>query len=103
MPSTRYRDVVDLVAIVTGAPIAADAQRTALTSEFERRGLSLPGAFDIPDRGLWRPGYAAEARKSLLTNATTLDDALAAIRPFIDPILDRRANGTWNPERQLWR
>ena len=33
VPSTRYRDLVDLVAIVSGAVIEADAQKRALRSE----------------------------------------------------------------------
>lgn len=61
MPSTRYRDLVDLVSIVTGASVPATDQITALVSEFDRRQLTLPAAFDVPDRRLWEPGYAAEA------------------------------------------
>ena len=38
-PSTRYRDLVDLVAIVTAASVPADRQLKALRSEFERRTL----------------------------------------------------------------
>ena len=38
-PSTRYRDLVDLVAIVLAAPAAAEPQLTALRSEAHRRGL----------------------------------------------------------------
>ena len=63
MPSTRYRD---LVSIVTGASVPAADQITALVSEFDRRQLKLPAAFDVPDRRLWEPGYAAQARRSLL-------------------------------------
>lgn len=65
-PAMRYRDLVDLVAIVGGASAPAEAQGDALRSEFERRGLALPESFDVPDRSLWEPGYAAEARRSLL-------------------------------------
>jgi hypothetical protein len=50
MPSTRYRDLVDLVSIVTVASVQAAGQLTALVSEFERRRLTLPTAFDVPDR-----------------------------------------------------
>jgi hypothetical protein len=59
MPSTRYRDLVDLVSIVTGASVPAADQITALVSEFDRRQLDLPAAFDVPDRsatGYWDPG-----------------------------------------------
>ena len=60
-PSTRFRDLVDLVAIVIAASIDAAAQMKALASEAERRGLTLPDRFAVPDRDLWESGYAAEA------------------------------------------
>lgn len=102
LPSTRYRDLVDLVAIVTAARIEAGPQRRALDSEVERRGLILPRHFDAPDRMLWGPGYAAEAGRSLLPVAHTLDAALAIVRPFVDPLLDRSATGAWNPDLAVW-
>ncbi len=101
-PSTRYRDLVDLVAIVNGASVLADAQAVALRSEFDRRGLNLPTHFDVPDRGLWERGYAAEARRSLLEMAATLDDALSVVNSFIDPLLDGTAKGAWRKEIGCW-
>ncbi len=86
-PSTRFRDLVDLVAIVSGGQVDADGQTEALRSEFDRRNVVLPESFDVPDRALWEHGYATEARRSLLGNARTLDGALAVVRPFLDPLL----------------
>jgi hypothetical protein len=102
VPSTRYRDVVDLVSIVTGASVSAGEQRAALESEFRRRGLTLPQSFDVPDRSLWEPGYAAEARRSLLIVGRTLDEALAIVHPFLDPLLDGTAAGSWSREVGAW-
>jgi hypothetical protein len=101
-PSTRYKDLVDLVAIVTEASVAAERQMTALKSEAERRRVTLPKAFDIPDRGLWEAGYAAEAGRSLLDVAPSLDEALAVVRPFTDPLLSRSAAGSWEPKGGRW-
>jgi hypothetical protein len=101
-PSTRFRDLVDLVAISQGASIDAREQIRALTSEAERRGIVLPETFDVPDRALWESGYAAEARRSLLATAHTLDEALAVVRPFVDPVLVGTARGTWDHERGAW-
>jgi hypothetical protein len=56
-PSTRYRDLVDLVAIVVAAQVDAEPQLAALRSEASRRGLRLPTRFDVPDRRRWEPGY----------------------------------------------
>ena len=101
-PSTRYRDLVDLVAIISGASVAAEAQAAALRSELERRNLILPESFDVPDRSLWEPGYAAEAQRSLLETAQTLDEALAVVRPFLDPLFRGEAAGTWDSVERRW-
>lgn len=100
--STRFRDLVDLVAISRGASVDAKHQLRALRSEAERRGIDLPKAFDAPDPALWETGYASEARKSLLTDAQTLDEALAIVRPFVNPLLQGTALGRWGPKAGRW-
>ena len=102
MPSTRYRDLVDLISIVTGTSVRAEPQRMALTSEFARRQLPLPQSFDVPDRTLWEAGYNAEARRSSLTAGRTLDEALPLLRRFIDPLLTGSASGRWDQDLRQW-
>jgi Nucleotidyl transferase AbiEii toxin, Type IV TA system len=102
VPSTRYKDLVDLVAIVLEASVEAKAQMAALNSEAERRGITLPDRFDVPDRDLWERGYSAEAGRSLLPVARTLDEALDIVRPFLDPLLGGSANGRWDPKSRHW-
>lgn len=102
LPSTRYRDLVDLVAIVTGASIGADDQLRALSSEVARRRLTLPRRFDVPDRELWQPGYAAEAERSFLATSRALDQALDVVGPYIDPLINGTAAGRWDPARGAW-
>jgi hypothetical protein len=101
-PSTRYRDLVDLVAIARGASVDAEQQLRSLQSEAERRGVTLPQAFDVPDRALWEPGYRREAAESVLADAHTLDEALAIVRPFVNPLLQGTASGHWDHKRQDW-
>jgi hypothetical protein len=102
VPSTRFRDLVDIVAIVISASVAAGPQSTALRSEADRRGIALPRRFRVPDRALWERGYAAEAGRSLLSVARTLDEAFATVIPFLDPLLDGSAAGKWDPEHLRW-
>lgn len=102
MPSTRFRDLVDLVAIAANAAMNARELQSAVESEGARRGVALPKTFDVPDRRLWETGYEAEAARSLLSFAHTLDEALELVRAFIDPVLNGTANGTWNPEKRQW-
>jgi hypothetical protein len=103
MPSTRYRDLVDLISIVTGASVPAEGQHAALVSEFQRRRLPLPETFDVPDRRLWEAGYAAEARRSLLTTGCTLNEAIPIVRRFVHPLLNGTASGVWDRGLQEWR
>lgn len=101
-PSTRYKDLVDLVALARITGVDANSQRSALVVESNRRGIALPDKFDVPDHTLWTQGYAVVAAKSLLTVAHTLDEALAIVRPFIDPLLDGSASGRWDPHLGHW-
>lgn len=100
--STRYKDLIDLVAIVQRAGVPAGAQIGALAKEAERRNLALPRRFDIPERTLWESGYRAEARRTVGLSVMKLDDALAVVRPFIDPLLAGAAVGAWDPGTQAW-
>jgi hypothetical protein len=100
--STRYKDLVDLVAIVERAAIAAEPQIRALRKEVQRRDLDLPPTFDAPDHELWMPGYRAEARRATGLSALELDDALTVVRPFLNPLLNGSATGAWSPERRAW-
>lgn len=71
--------------------------------EARRRDVELPKRFAVPDREQWARGYAAEADRSLLTSARTLEEALTIVRPFLDPLLDRSAIGKWDPDAGQWR
>jgi hypothetical protein len=101
-PSTRFKDLVDLVAIVITMPVDGEEQTIALRSEATRRGLSLPESFDVPGRGFWGRGYKAKARRSTLPTAHALEDALAIVRGFVDPVMRAEAAGSWSPGAWTW-
>lgn len=84
------------------APCRPTPSGFALESEFERRRLMWPNVFEAPDRAAWIPGYAAEARRSLLTSGQSLDDAIETVGPFVDPLLDNSARGEWHPSERRW-
>jgi hypothetical protein len=102
-PSTRFRDLIDLTALVRIIRVNATDQRTALISELDRRDLTVPDHFDVPDRQLWESGYPRAARRAVEPPAKTLDEALAIVVPFIDPVLARTAAGVWDPDTGVWR
>ena len=101
-PSTRFKDLVDLVAIVTEVSIDAGAQYAALRGEAAHREITLPSSFEVPDLSLWKTGYGNEARRSLLPLAQTLDEALTIVKPFINALLDGSAIGRWDPLVLQW-
>jgi hypothetical protein len=101
-PSTRFKDLVDLVAIISKVSVPAESQSRALHSEFARRGIDLPTRIEVPDRALWRRGYPSEAARSLLGTASDLDSALEVIRPFCDPLFAGTAAGLWAPRDAKW-
>jgi hypothetical protein len=101
-PSTRFKDLIDLIAICRRATIDADLQKRALTLEGVRRSLELPVAFDVPDRAMWDRGYRAEARRTVGFDAVDLETALTSLRPFLDPLLDGSATGSWSPATRAW-
>jgi hypothetical protein len=101
-PSTRYKDLVDLVAIASAASVEGQAQVIALRSEAKRRSIELPRVFAVPDLAAWKRGYEAEAARSLLQLATTLEEALGLMARFADPLLDGSARGAWDPRSETW-
>jgi hypothetical protein len=101
-PSSRYKDLIDLVAIIRRSRIDAQLQRRALAKEATRRRLSLPDTFDVPDRSLWERGYRAEARRTVGLDEIELGDALAVVGPFLEPLLTGIATGEWDPDTQTW-
>jgi hypothetical protein len=101
-PSSRFKDLIDLVSLTTHPLLTAEAQLCALTSEAQRRRITLPRRFDVPDATLWERGYAAEARRAIVPTARTLGEALARVGPYLDPLLDGTATGAWHPGNRRW-
>ena len=94
--STRYRDLVDLVLIVTQCAIDAASTRQALITQHDRRNLTLPGSLVSP-ADHWVDGYHHIARSNRV-EPTRLYDALAVVGACLDPLLQNTIRtGTWNP------
>jgi hypothetical protein len=103
-PSTRFRDLVDLVLVARNRELNAAQLRTALVSEHRRRALPEAGKFDVPDRALWDGGYAkAASRAPDLDGFRTLEPAVTLAKAFLDPVLTaERTTGTWDPAAARW-
>ena len=84
------------------ATVAASLPREALVKEGRRRGLTRPRRVGVPDRPRWEQGYRAEARRTTGLDEANLDAALTTVTPFLNPLLDGTATGSWDPLTQTW-
>lgn len=107
-PSSRYRDLVDLILIIQAEHIDGPELHAVLRTEVARRQarnivITLPQAFTSPDPDTWPVGYRKQAANVPgLDEFRTMDTALALAATFIDPLLIGQPPGNWNPQRREW-
>jgi hypothetical protein len=100
-PSSRYRDLVDLVLIATTQTVRAEELATALDSEFTSRELDMPTRVRLPSDE-WVNGYTAEAQNAPGFEILDVEDALPIVRALLEPALAGTAYGVWDPHRLAW-
>ncbi|MGH3500273.1 MAG: nucleotidyl transferase AbiEii/AbiGii toxin family protein [Nocardioidaceae bacterium] len=102
-PSTRYRDLVDLLLIITTCSLAAEPTIAALHSEANRRRLTLPQQI-LPPGPRWSTGYAQTARDTSLSRTLhDLNTALATVGDCLNPLLGEAVtSGQWDPHQRRW-
>jgi hypothetical protein len=108
VPSTRFRDLGDLLLISQQQSLDGRAVQCALRSEVPRRrelgmSLTLPSRFEVPDLESWAVGYPkAAAQITGLRGCRSLEDAATAADIFITPMLGSSDPGVWDPVRACW-
>ena len=99
-PSTRIKDLTDLLLIADLATPRADHLRDSLDGTFRNRARqSLPSALPAPPPS-WTTPYARAAEEVGLP--TNLDTAHTDAVAFLDPVLAGAATGCWNPTQKRW-
>lgn len=101
-PSTRYRDLVDLVLIATTQTVSAALLHSGLMSESRRRGITPTADLRLPS-GQWPEGYrriAAEVPRFTCLDAA---QAIEIAQRLVGPVVAGRRTGTWDPELLGWR
>jgi hypothetical protein len=108
IPSTRYRDLVDLLLIAHREPLDGPLVHLALRTEVRRRRargtvLDLPSTFTIPGTN-WPTGYrTAAAKVAGLANYRTIELAAGLAHTLLDPLLGPDdPPQRWNPRRLGW-
>jgi hypothetical protein len=101
-PSSREKDLVDLVVLAVTQNVDATKLRRALDVEARVRSLTLPDAFDVPAN--WGARYAKLASTvPACADFRTVDLASELMQAFIDPVLRGEASGlTWSPDSLAW-
>ncbi|NOY55550.1 MAG: nucleotidyl transferase AbiEii/AbiGii toxin family protein [Actinobacteria bacterium] len=100
-PSTRYRDLVDLVLIATTQTVSATALHAALVSEHRRRGMTPCLPFSLPSDE-WQQGYRKIA--TTVPGFAVLDatEATEIVSRLVDPVIAGLTRGTWDPDGLKW-
>ncbi|MDN6794941.1 nucleotidyl transferase AbiEii/AbiGii toxin family protein [Actinomyces sp.] len=101
-PSSREKDLVDLVVLAVTQDVEAIGLRNALRAEAGARSLLLPEELQIPTR--WGPGYRKLAsRISVCEDHRHVEAAKELMRQFVDPVLDDSVTtGVWNHATLRW-
>lgn len=101
-PSTREKDLVDLVILATTQDVSAGELRNEITREAARRRLKLPTTFDVPSG--WGAVYQKLARASSACRGyEPVERARKLMHEFINPTLDMHSDvEQWDSKTLRW-
>lgn len=105
-PSSRVKDLVDLVVAMLTEDVDADTLSVKTRRETVLRRMSQIGRFSVP--GDWKDGksatYLQQAREcGLPDELTDVRAAEKAVASWLDPVLDGKARGLrWSYEERGW-
>lgn len=94
-PSSREKDLVDLVILATTQDLLANELRNEITREAARRRIELPSSFDLPPE--WGIVYQKLAQASSACHGyESVDQTRELMHRLINPIMDK------NPDIERW-
>ncbi|KQZ09177.1 hypothetical protein ASD23_12885 [Agromyces sp. Root1464] len=101
-PSSREKDLVDLVVLAATQTVNAEALGRAIRAEARTRSLPPFTELTIPPN--WGRAYSRDAKNvPYCADFRTVDLAAELMRTFIDPVLRGETSGlVWSPESLTW-
>lgn len=100
-PSTRVKDMIDIVILATTQTVRYRALQDALVEEHLWRGLPMRRTFTPPPQ--WRERYSREASRSPATAKwLNFHEATDLIQRFLTPPGGVNPDSHWNPSRLVW-
>ena len=103
-PSSRMKDLVDVVSYATSETFKLDELSFAIECECRRRGMPVPERFAAPDS--WKASFAAFAKKNgVRTEFATFETASELASNFFGPslALGGSSSKVWNPDLLEWQ
>jgi len=99
-PSTRPKDLVDILLIEGSSPVDASELRQAPKRTFVERSQLQPPASLPPPPPAWAEPYGRLARE--VGVEADLDAAFSRAAAFLDPVLNGQATGHWDTGTGNW-
>jgi len=101
-PSTRHRDLIDLVIIACTQTVDSAPLARAIEAERRHRGLPPIAAWSTPQQ--WATPYAKDAQTTAhCVEYPSYVAGTGLVARFLDPILSGElASATWYPETRQW-
>lgn len=103
-PSSRIRDLVDLVSVITGETLRGYELRICLEREGRLRGIGTPLEFMVPLA--WKKNdtsYSALAAQADISGElATVEGAEKLVQLFLAPLLATSVDLRWNPKERRW-
>jgi Nucleotidyl transferase AbiEii toxin, Type IV TA system len=100
-PSSRVKDLVDLVVIAHTQTVHLDELRVAIGSKRELSGIAPFEHFDVPAE--WTRTYPATAKGVPVAESLSAQMAAELVASFVDPALGKSSSpAVWDPRAQAW-
>ncbi|GAA1213518.1 nucleotidyl transferase AbiEii/AbiGii toxin family protein [Streptomyces rhizosphaericus] len=101
-PSTRFRDLADILLIGLAERLDGRQVQQALRAEAQRLDVVLPQSFRVPGPA-WPAGYLGAAEQVPgLKGHTAWAEAAAAVDALLTPLLAPGPPGDWSPTEAAW-